>query len=330
MVEAQRGVDGEPAGPWLERTGLALREPMPWHDLVQAVRTAEQTSYHACFVPEISGREAFSTLAGLAMATESILLGTGVVPVTARRLETTAMAAATVQDISGGRLLLGLGAGSPMPGAVDRLRRHVVDLRRALAGEEVEGHGGTFALTLPTERPPPIWIAALGDRMVALAGEVADGVLLNWCTPERVRRARRLIEQSAVRAGRDPAAVTVAVYVRACLGNDEGVALEALRAATAQYAAMPHYRRQLEGLGLGEQAARAAAAAQTGKLGDVPEELVRELCLVGRATAAAARLQEYRRAGADLPVAYPVPALDPASSVLGTILALAPSPALEG
>src|SRR5436853_6486332 len=96
-----------------QRVGVALREPVSWHDLVQVARTAEQTGYEALFVPEIggapgggsipAGREAFSTLAAMATLTQTLRLGPGVVPITSRGALTTAMAAATVQDLSGGR-----------------------------------------------------------------------------------------------------------------------------------------------------------------------------------------------------------------------------------
>jgi alkanesulfonate monooxygenase SsuD/methylene tetrahydromethanopterin reductase-like flavin-dependent oxidoreductase (luciferase family) len=75
-------------------------------------------------------------------------------------------------------------------------------------------------------------------------------------------------------------------------------------------------------MGLGKEAAAAAG-------GDVPDALVRAVCVVGDAGSAGRRLQEYREAGADLPVVYPVPVLEPISSIVGTILALAPQPALE-
>lgn len=309
------------------RTGVVLRDPIPWHDLVLVAQTAEQTGYDACFVPEITGREAFATLAGLAGATSTLRLGTGVVPLTARRLMTTAMGAATVQEISGSRLVLGVGAGAPGPGALDRVRSQVTALRSLLAGHAARSEEGEVRLALEPQDAPPIWIAALGPRITRLAGAVADGVLLNWCTPDRVRRAREEIARGAGDAGRDPTTITIAVYVRACLGHEESVALAALRAATAQYAAMPHYRRQLESLGLGEESRQAAEAGSD--LDAVPESLVRALCLLGDPAMATRRLQEFRDAGADLPLVYPVPVLDPASSLMGTLLALAPSPSLE-
>jgi alkanesulfonate monooxygenase SsuD/methylene tetrahydromethanopterin reductase-like flavin-dependent oxidoreductase (luciferase family) len=232
--------------------------------------------------------------------TSTLLLGTGVVPITARRAQTTAMAAATVHDISGGRFVLGLGAGF----------ERSIEAVRAYVGEVRATRPAFDAAT------PPVWLAALGDRMVRLAGEIADGVLLNWCTPERVARARTIVAEEAQRAGRDPA--TVGVYVRACMEPDEAVALAALKPQVVQYASIPHYRRQLEAMGF---VAESEAAAH----GDPPDSLVRALCVLGDPSAARGRLDEYREAGADLPFVYPVPALEPVSSLMGTILALAPA-----
>src|SRR5919197_731930 len=260
--------------------GVALRDPLQWHDLVVVVRTAEEAGYESLFVPEIAGREGFSTLAGLAGATDRIRLATGVVAAQTRYLATTAMAAATVQELSGGRFVLGVGAGPPGPGSLDRVRRHVSALRAALTGHRVdEGEVPGFRLALPMHEPPPIFLAALGHRMISLAGEIADGVLLNWCTPERVRRAVELVAEGAARAGRRPGEVTVAVYVRACIDPDEDVALEALKGPTAQYAAMPHYSRQMIAMGLDDPARAAASALEAGRPHDVPEAMVRALCI---------------------------------------------------
>src|SRR5207249_9905637 len=107
---------GDPVG----RTGVVLRAPIAWHQLVQIVSTAEETGYESVFVPEIAAREAFSTLTGFALSTSYLRVGTGVVTVRSRNPIATAMAAATVQDISGGRLVLGIGAGSA-PGRPDAL-----------------------------------------------------------------------------------------------------------------------------------------------------------------------------------------------------------------
>ena len=318
---------------------MVLRDPIAWHQLVQIVSTAEETGYESVFVPEIAAREAFSTLTGLALSTSTLRVGSGVVTVRSRNPIATAMAAATVQDVSGGRFVLGIGAGSAAglpggPGPAGLVARYVDVVRRILDGQKVEADEmfGTppFRLGLSsTQGAPPIWLAALGDRMVRLGGEVGDGVLLNWCTPERVAGARKLLARTAERAGRDPSRLTVAVYVRACLGLDEDVALAALKEMAGQYAASPHYGRQFELMGLGEEAALASKAFQAGRTEEVPEALVRATAVTGGRGTALARFGEYWDAGADVVLCYPVAALDPFSSVLGTVLAAAPSPSLE-
>ena len=316
---------GQPA---TERTGVALREPLPWHDLVQVVETAEDTGYEIVLVPEIhGGREAFATLAGFAGATSRIRLGPGVLPMSTRAPTLAAMGAATVNEASGGRFVLGLGAGRARTGAVELVREYVHQVRAAL-GSDVVSSSGPF----PVERfrlaievgpdPVPVWLAALGPRMVELAGELADGVLLNWCTPERVVKARAELARGAERSGRDPAALTVAVYVRACLGPEEDHAVGALGSAAAQYAGLPSYARQLEAMGLGEQGRAAADGDPRGG-----EALARSLCVWGSRHESLERLGEWRDAGAELVVVYPVPVLEPLSSILGTVLAAAPSPA---
>jgi len=154
-----------------------------------------------------------------------------------------------------------------------------------------------------------------------LAGEIADGVLLNWCPSERVVFARERIREGAEAAGRDADRVRVGVYVRSVVG--QGTAGDVgLRRAAAEYASYPAYRRQFEDVGLGAEAGRAAG-------GDVPDGLLDAVALRGDAGAATRRLQAYRDAGADLPVVYPVAALEPVSSILGTVFGLAPAPAVE-
>jgi alkanesulfonate monooxygenase SsuD/methylene tetrahydromethanopterin reductase-like flavin-dependent oxidoreductase (luciferase family) len=318
--------------------GVVLRDALPWPDARAVVETAEDTGYQSVFVPEISAREAFTTLTGFAHATSTFQLGTGVVTMWARSPATTAMAAATLQDVSGGRFILGLGAGTPPPGQPargthDRLRAYLRVVRTALAGEEARddrfGDDG-FRLELsPVPNPPPILLGALGDRTLALGGAEADGVLMNWCTPERVKEGAAIVRRAAEDAGRDPVSVTVAVYVRACLGVEEDTAVAALRPMVARYASIPSYRTQMARMGLKQEAERATAALDAGRPNEVPESLVRALTVLGGRTEALARFDAYRDAGADLILCYPVPALDPLTSILGTIMTAAPDPAVQ-
>jgi 5,10-methylenetetrahydromethanopterin reductase len=308
-------------------TAFALRDPYPWGDLAALARRGEDLGYRALFLPEVGSRDTLAALAGLAGETGDLRLGTGVVPLPSRTPRLLAAAAATVQERSGGRLILGIGTGPSGPGALDRLRATVSMLRAVLSGETATlPDGATFRLGLIPERPPEIWVAALGPRAMRLAGEVADGVLLNWCTPERVVRAKDELAEGAAAAGRDPTAITVGVYVRACLEEDAAAALAAVQAAAGEYASYPAYGRQFASMGLGEDAERSAAAYRHGRPEDVSEHLVREVGLVGERSAAVGRLESYRRAGADLPVVYPVliPGRDPAGSARATLESLAP------
>ena len=242
----------------------------------------EALDYAAVFLPETGARDTLATLHGLAGETERLLLGTGVIPMGARTPRLAAMAAATVQERSGGRHILGVGTGGTALGALARLTDYVRELRD-LIGASAPG----AALRLPLPAPVPLWIAALGPRAVRLAGEIADGVILNWCTPDRVAEARDAIRAAAGEAGRDPDAVTIAVYVRASFS---GRADEGLLAAAAEYASYPAYARQFEAMGVEPS----------------PEAVVRAVCLQGHPDRARERLDAYRRAGADLPVVYPV------------------------
>jgi alkanesulfonate monooxygenase SsuD/methylene tetrahydromethanopterin reductase-like flavin-dependent oxidoreductase (luciferase family) len=303
-------------------TGVALRDPLPWPAFAGAARLAEELGYGAVLLPEIAGRDTLAALTGLAGETSAVMLGTGVAPMTSRTPRLTAMAAATLQERSGGRAILGLGTGPAVAGALDRLRGVVDHVRALLRGDAVDGERASL---LPAA-PVPIWIAALGPRALRTAGEIADGVLLNWCTPERVAEAREAIRSAAGAAGRDPDAVAIAVYVRANLDADDPAgASGALRAAAGEYASYPAYARQFAAAGLDLAARAAAAAHREGRPGDVPDELVRAVTLPNDPAAARERLAAYRSAGADLPVVYPVVAGSQAErSIAATVRALAP------
>lgn len=303
--------------------GFALRDPLPWPDLAAVVREGEHLGHTAVFLPEITGRDALVTLGALAGETERLLLGTGVLPIRSRTTMLTAMAAATVQERSAGRLILGLGTGALGRGALDALREEVTGVRTLLGGAATERRGAEAALSLDPGAPVPMWISALGPRAMRLAGEIADGVILNWCPPERVSFARERIREGAEAEGRDPASVALGVYVRAIAAED-GKAMSALKRMAGQYASYPAYARQFAQVGLGSEAEAGAEAHRSGDLEAVPESLVRAVCALGDEAEIRARLAAYTEAGADLVVAYPVAVGEPAASILQTLRATAP------
>lgn len=283
--------------------GFALRDPYPWGDLAALARTGESLGYRVLFLPEVGSRDTLAAITGLASETSTLLMGPGVVPIPSRTPRLLAVAAATAQERSRGRLVLGVGTGPSGPGALARLRDTVVGVRAVLRGEAAVADGEPLRVGLVPPTAVPVWVAALGPKAARLAGEIADGVLLNWCTPQRVARAVAEVAEGAAEAGRDPSEIAISVYVRASLADSDEATRQALVAVAHEYASYPAYGRQFAAMGLDPADPRGIADA---------------VCLSGDAASAKARLQEYRDAGADLPVVYPVIAWDPADPAAGT------------
>src|SRR6185437_6191613 len=152
---------------------------------------------------------------------------------------------------SGGRFVAGLGTGGYGPAfwesmglpnkPIAIMRDWVTTVRALLRGETVTTDGTAFRLrsvSLGTGELPaaPVYLGALGPQMVRLAGEVADGVLLNWATPERIAYSKELIATGAARAGRDPAEVPAMMYIRVCVDDDVAAARRAFGAQVLGYA----------------------------------------------------------------------------------------------
>ena len=199
----------------MSRIGIALGtvHDRPFAEVAAFARTAEECGYEAMFVPEAWGRDAFVTLGALARVTERIGLGTGIVNVYSRTPALLAMAAVTLDEISGGRAILGLGTsgqrvvegwhGVPMARPLRRLRE-TTEAVRAIVGGSRRGYSGEtisvapgFAITLarPRERIP-IYHASLTPRAIKQCAEVADGWLPYFTSPETLRADVAMIEES--------------------------------------------------------------------------------------------------------------------------------------
>src|SRR4051812_14277137 len=182
---------------------------------VQRVRLAEELGYEACYVTHIAGRESLTLITIYASATERIRVGTGVVPIYTRTPATMAQTAATIDELSQGRMNLGLGVshrpvverwhGQTIDRPVAEMREYVTIVRAILRGEEPpqgERWRTGFRLAGLDPRPElPIYVAALSPAMLRLAGEIADGVILWLCNPNYIRE----VVVPEVRAGRERA-----------------------------------------------------------------------------------------------------------------------------
>jgi alkanesulfonate monooxygenase SsuD/methylene tetrahydromethanopterin reductase-like flavin-dependent oxidoreductase (luciferase family) len=202
------------------RRGFAVFAGIAPQVIRAAGRTAEALGYDSFWVNHPGRTDGLAALAAAAAETRRIALGIGVVPLHSRGPDSIAEGV-RAHALPVPRLLLGVGSAGP--GALGRVRDGAAALRARVPGVR-------------------LIVAALGPRMCRLAGEVADGVLFNWLTPEHARRSGAWVADGAAAAGREPPALLA--YVRLAVG---GAAQEALRAEGARYAAIPayaaHFRR---------------------------------------------------------------------------------------
>lgn len=308
--------------------GLSLRlreDRLPFAQVVELVRLAERRGFDGLWIPENTGRELFTQLGAFASATERIRLGPGIANIFTRTPTLLAQGAATLDQVSNGRAWLGLGTGhQPNLEAghgvaygrpLGRMRDAVRIIRAVLQGEQLPESpvvsATSFRLETPAVRPDlPLYVAALGPRMCRLAGELADGVILNWATPAYVREALAQICAGAESAGRDPASIDVACYIRVSAGAPPEAMRRAQARELARYIAMPYYRQMFEAAGFGAQMAgipEAFARDIDEAAAIVSEEMLASLTVAGDADAFARRVAEYRALGVTQPVVAPVP-----------------------
>lgn len=311
----------------MARIGIALAaaHDRPFAEVVAFARTAEECGYDAMFVPEAWGRDAFVTLGALARVTERISLGTGIVNVYSRTPALLAMAAVTLDELSGGRAILGLGTsgqrviegwhGVPMTRPLRRLRE-TTEAVRAIVGGSRRGYTGEtlsvapgFAVTLARPRDRiPIYHASLTPRAIRQCAEVADGWLPYLTSPETLRADIVAIEETLRGAGRERASFTVAPFLPVLVTDDETAARALIRRHLAFYIGGMgrFYREAVAHHGFAESAEKIerlwSARERDAAADAVTDELLDAFVIVGDAGRCRARLDDYRAAGADLPV----------------------------
>lgn len=305
--------------------------------VLEAADRAVAGGYGSYWAAETTGPEAFSLLAGVGGRHPGLGLGTGIVPIQFRTPQTTAMAAATLQALDPEReVLLGIGLSSPViteqwhgvpygDRPLARMREYVALVRECLSGEPVTFDGDFwscrgFRLGVRLgERRPKIILAALNPGMLRLAGEVADGALLNYVPPSHVGWS---VEQ--VRAGGE---ATIYAYVHVGVGERDDDTLALGRRDLFTYASAPAYQASFERAGYAEEmeAFRAARAAKDreGALTAISERMVDEIDTFGDADLVRSTVDAYRSAGIDVPVIMPLPwGRDRRQSLFDTIDAL--------
>jgi probable F420-dependent oxidoreductase len=291
---------------------------------VELCAKAEQLGYTDVWTAEVGATDAFSPLAAIAVLTERVRLGTAVVPVFNRPPALTAMSAAGIQHVSGGRFVLGIGTSSPaiaewmgveFDARIKRIEEYVEVLREALSGTKVAYRGETvraenFRLQVDPGAEVPIYIAALGPRMCRLAGRIADGVLFYFMTTDGVRQALADVALGAKEAGRDPNDIDSFIRLPAAVGEPEETARFMGRRLLTGYAIVPAYNASLERQGFEDEARGIVEAWSAGERDRATElfsdGMLDELFLTGDADTCRARIDAFREAGAKTPVIMPL------------------------
>jgi probable F420-dependent oxidoreductase len=283
----------------------------------EIAREAERLGYTDAWSLEADGVDCFAPLAVVGMAT-SMRLGTAIANVYTRGPATLAMCAAGIAEVAPGRFCLGIGAGSSpivesWNGGVfrrpaTRVRETAQFLRRALAGERVVFRGETFSvdgfrLSRPPAQPIPIYVAALRPGMLRVAGEVGDGVILNWLSAADVPKSVAVVREAARQAGRDPAAVEITARLLIHVDPPGPASDPGVRRYVTAYLNVPVYRAFQEWLGraavLGPMWEAWRAGDRTTAVAAVPETVMNDLIIRGSMDEIGAHVDRYLDAGID-------------------------------
>jgi alkanesulfonate monooxygenase SsuD/methylene tetrahydromethanopterin reductase-like flavin-dependent oxidoreductase (luciferase family) len=304
---------------------IASHSGLPAAAVGRIAATAEAAGFDAVFVAEGHG-DALALCHPVIAATSRVRVGTAIANAALRSPVLAAKTAAQLDQASNGRFLLGLGVANdvmnnrfgltpfrPLP----MVTEYVAVVRGVLAGDPAGFSGQLFRSGMvPLDSPPvrpalPVYLGALGPRMLELAGRLADGVILNLMSPAQAGQAAGLVRAAAVAAGRSATAVEIVCVVHTCLAADPAAAAAAARDVVPRYILHPSVGRLF---GAHDHAGELAAARERTLAGDragaalrVPQPVADAFVAHGDAAAVASRLAEYRAGGVDLPVVFPMP-----------------------
>src|SRR6058998_4120642 len=305
----------------------------PAADVPGLIELAEQVGFGAFWKGESNSTDPMVMLSAVASRTKTIKLGTAIYHIYGRSPVTLGIQSATLQDLSGGRLLLGLGVANKSIAAwhggvfdrpLRRAREYIEIVRKTAAGERVEyqgeiySTGQRFQLSWKPSHPAfPIYLAGLGPQMTRLVGQISDGVFINMATPATIREIVSRVHAGAAEAGRDPKQVKIIAKVRVSLHTDRATARSRLRQALTFYNIADHYRDMLKASGFEAEVNAIQEAFKAGgfkaastlmtdaymdKLPVIPATSIKEI---------KERLQPFVEAGVDRLIVPYVPVTEP-------------------
>jgi F420-dependent oxidoreductase-like protein len=309
-------------------------------DQLALVREAEELGFDSVWAAEAYGSDAATVLSWLASQTERIRIGSAIFQIPGRSPAMCAMTAATLDNISNGRMILGIGAsgpqvaegwhGQPFGKQIQRTREYIEIVRKALARERVSYEGEIFTLPLPdgpgkalkltigtVQERLPIYLAAIGPNNTRLAGEVADGWMPFMFKPEEVGKFRKLVEEGAQSGGHDLADdFDIAPNVNVAVDDDIDRARDGMRPLLALYVGgmgsreKNFYNQLIQRYGFEDAAREVQDLYLDGKRDEaaaaLPIELIDTVSLCGPEDRIRERLAVYRDAGVGTLIATPL------------------------
>ena len=303
------------------------------------VKEAESVGYDSVWAAEAYGSDTATVLAWLAAQTSTIKIGSAIFQMPARTPAMTAMTAATLDQLSEGRMILGIGSsgpqvaegwhGQPFARQLARTREYVDILRMALARERVEYEGETYVLPIPdgpgkalklmigtVQERIPIYIAAIGPRNTRLTGEIADGWIPTFFSPEHVGEFRELLSEGAETAGKTLDDFDMAPMVNVAIDDDLDRARDVMRPILALYVGgmgsrdKNFYNALVRRYGFEDAAAEVQNLYLDGKKAEaaaaLPVELIDMTSICGPADRVKERLSVYRDAGVGTLITTPM------------------------
>lgn len=334
--------------PVMQRWGFTFPfDGMPLHAHRDALQEAERLGYTDAWSFEVDGIDCFTPLAMAAAWTERLRLGTAIANVYTRSPVTLAMSAMGCAEAAPGRFVLGIGAGSsviveqwngvPFELPYRRVRDVAALLDRAFSGEKITEELETaairgFRMSRQFVERPPVYIAALRERMLELAGAASDGVIINWLSATDVPKAAAAARRGAERAGRDPSKLEVVARIFVCMTTDDAIVDFIGRRSVAAYLNVPVYAKFHEWLGRADALRTMWQAWQAGDrkaaTAAIPRHVVDDLLVHGDAETCRRKVQDYVDNGVTVPVINFLPATpDPAARAeqsVAMLRALAP------